>query len=122
VKKSVAKWVRMKTDHGVRLLRTPGLVGTDRLSLDLDGNRLESTEQGVYSLRVDDADTLFGCALRFTSLKPPQRHGIDGHVACKRTRLHRTMIGSIALDALVACRGRRNRPTLELYHWLIRDC
>jgi geranylgeranyl pyrophosphate synthase/predicted secreted hydrolase len=63
-----------------RLLHTPGLVATDRLSLDLDGNRLESSEPGVYTLRLDDAESLSGCDLRFTSLKPPQRHGIDGHV------------------------------------------
>jgi geranylgeranyl pyrophosphate synthase/predicted secreted hydrolase len=64
-----------------RLLRTPGLVATDRLSLDLDGNRLESSERGIYMLRLDDAESLSGCDLRFTSLKLPQRHGIDGHVA-----------------------------------------
>jgi geranylgeranyl pyrophosphate synthase/predicted secreted hydrolase len=64
-----------------RLLRTPGLVATDRLSLDLDGNRLDSSEPGVYTLRLDDAESSSGCDLRFTSLKPPQRHGIDGHVA-----------------------------------------
>jgi geranylgeranyl pyrophosphate synthase/predicted secreted hydrolase len=64
-----------------RLLRTPGLVAADRLSLDLDGNRLESSEPGVYTLRLEDTESLFGCDLRFTSLKSPQRHGIDGHVA-----------------------------------------
>jgi geranylgeranyl pyrophosphate synthase/predicted secreted hydrolase len=63
-----------------RLLRAPGLVATDRLLLDLDGNHLESSEPGVYTLRLDDAEGPSGCHLRFTSLKPPQRHGIDGHV------------------------------------------
>jgi len=63
-----------------RLLRAPGLVATDRLSFDLDGNRLESSEPGTYTLQLDDAEHLFGCDLHFTSLKAPQRHGIDGHV------------------------------------------
>ena len=63
-----------------RLLRAPGRVATDRLSLDLDGNRLESLHPGIYSLQLGDTASRCGCDLRFTALKPPQRHGVDGHV------------------------------------------
>jgi len=63
-----------------RLLRAPGRVATDRLSLDLDGNRLESPQPGVYTLELGDTGSHCGCDLRFTGLKPPQRHGLDGLV------------------------------------------
>ncbi len=63
-----------------RLLRAPGRVATDRLSLDLDGNRLESPQPGVYTLRLKEAESHCACDLRFTARKPPQRHGVDGLV------------------------------------------
>jgi geranylgeranyl pyrophosphate synthase/predicted secreted hydrolase len=64
-----------------RLMRRPAVVATDHLLLDVDGNRLESSEPGVYTLQLDDAQSLSACDLRFTATKPPQRHGIDGYVA-----------------------------------------
>jgi geranylgeranyl pyrophosphate synthase/predicted secreted hydrolase len=63
-----------------RLLRAPGRVAADRLSLDLDGNCLESPQPGVYTLQLCDPGSHCGCDLRFTALKPPQRHGLDGLV------------------------------------------
>lgn len=63
-----------------RLLRAPGRVASDRLSLDLDGNRLESPRPGVYTLQLGDTGTHYGCDLHFTGLKPPQRHGLNGLV------------------------------------------
>ena len=63
-----------------RLLRAPGCVATDRLSFDLDGNRLESPQPGVYTLRLEEPESHCGCDLRFTARKPPQRHGVDGLV------------------------------------------
>jgi geranylgeranyl pyrophosphate synthase/predicted secreted hydrolase len=62
-----------------QVLRRPALVALDRLSLDLDGNRLERRRDGSYALDLWDDWLRAGCRLTFTPVKPAVRHGKDGY-------------------------------------------
>jgi geranylgeranyl pyrophosphate synthase/predicted secreted hydrolase len=61
-----------------QLLRRPAVVAADRLSLDMDGNRLVRRDDGSYALRLWDDWLGAGCRLTFTPQKPAVRHGEDG--------------------------------------------
>jgi geranylgeranyl pyrophosphate synthase/predicted secreted hydrolase len=61
-----------------QVLRRPALVALDRLSLDLDSNRLARRRDGSYALDLGDDWLRAGCRLIFTPVKPAVRHGDDG--------------------------------------------
>ena len=61
-----------------QVMRRPAVVALDRLSLDLDGNRLVRHADGSYSLELWDEWLSAGGWLTFTPRKPAVRHGDDG--------------------------------------------
>ena len=63
-----------------RLLSRDAIVGTETLSLDLDGNRFVKQPDGSYDVALGDEASGAACRLRFTIDKPVVRHGDDGVV------------------------------------------
>lgn len=61
-----------------QVMTRPAVTALDRLSLDLDGNRLERHADGSYSLELRDERLSVGARLTFTPRKPAVRHGDDG--------------------------------------------
>jgi geranylgeranyl pyrophosphate synthase len=61
-----------------QVMRRSAAVALDRLSLDLDGNRLVRCGDGSYSLDLSDDWLRAGCRLTFAPEKPAVRHGDDG--------------------------------------------
>lgn len=61
-----------------QVMRRPAVTALDRLSLDMDGNRLERHADGSYSLELWDEWLRAGTRLTFTPRKPTIRHGEDG--------------------------------------------